>query len=240
MSNINTLDRHQTKDAISMLENLISAELKEAVVRRLDFAATLNVTQQVNSYYPFLGNRAYLPRIQTTEDTLEYRNSNRGIIFYDKGKEEKIFNENLMRVECRWMKATLVRLLSKGERGIVTVADILDKNNFSFFIKQWQNEYIEIEKIRKLVFDLTNVQPKDVISILALAGIGSFGGLDKFLEIISASLGISEKHNKFLPRVRDMLYDRYNNDKFTTKQSTIHELDELMEVHAKQCLEINK
>ena len=92
-SNVETLDRHSTKEAIGKLSDELGIDVRQAKVVSFEFGTNFLMARPIQDYLMLLGDCPHLNRCQLFSNTLYYRGSgkttSREIKFYDKIAEAK-------------------------------------------------------------------------------------------------------------------------------------------------------
>lgn len=156
-SNIYTLTRSETKEAVEKLEESLGCYVRNAKVQGLEFGTNFVMRHEVSEYFDRLGSFPRLKR-ETICGNLYYQgrgkteNRDRAFVFYDKMRELKsggvaipnnIINENLLRYEIR-IKKRLERFFNV-ER--VTAETLSDKGFYSLLVGKYKSIYSSIEKV---------------------------------------------------------------------------------------------
>jgi hypothetical protein len=160
--NTYTLNRHQAKEAIEKLSDLLHLPLEFARITRIDISANMIIQYEALKYYEILGACPYFNRVQQTLNTLYYHGGNRDLqrtmVFYNKAREvsdrngiipDVFTDENLLRYESRWI-TRLPRQLKENE---VMGRTLYDERFYSKVIDLWADNYFRIEKKRIINMD---------------------------------------------------------------------------------------
>lgn len=161
-SNLYTLTRRSTQEAIEMLSDQLHTDMRPAKVTRLDVSTVLPMSRPPKDYYTRLGARPYFQRVQATGSTLYYNTKNKQQVFYDKTKEaiakgaiipDTLKNSNLLRYELRYRK----KLQSQLKTGTITASQLYDDKFYYSVIKNWRDEFNRISKINKDI-DMSDIK----------------------------------------------------------------------------------
>jgi hypothetical protein len=172
-----TLTRQDTVDAIAHLSDTLHLNMSQARVHRIDVAANLIMSNPPAHYYEVLGGCRYFDRVQTTGNTLTYRNRNKEIHrtmqFYDKTLEvearrgvipDGLHDSNLLRYESRWDKR-LTRQLRELE---ITASTLYNPRFFHKMIDLWADAYFKIDKKTNPKIDVMSTmnKPGDLVNLV--------------------------------------------------------------------------
>jgi hypothetical protein len=150
--NIHTLTRRDVKEAIEKLSDCLHTDIESANVTRLDVSTIIYTRRPPADYYAYLGNKPYFSRLQVHDDTLQYNNHQRQIIFYDKTKEAKakavqipeiLQGMNLLRYELRYTKR-----LNRQLKTDLTAGKLFETDFYRSVIRNWHEEFKTIQKIK--------------------------------------------------------------------------------------------
>ncbi len=170
-SNVLTLTRATTKEALQMLSDQLHVDMFAANVNRLDISTILPTKRQPTDYYSGLGNKAHFKRLQAAIETLYYQTDKRQLAFYDKTKEatakgmfvpETLRGCNLLRYELRLTKE-LKRQLKRPE---ITGATLTDTAFYYSMVQFWKTEFDSIKKIGATMKTDTIKTPKEAQNAL--------------------------------------------------------------------------
>jgi len=189
-TNQHTLNYFDFTTTIEQLSIELGLNLKECQVSRIDLAENILVTKPVANYYKYFGDAKSLNRV-VMNNGLEYRNTNRGIIIYDKIKELRsnqvplipLFQgQKIMRIEYRLKNP---RTISKA-LGIdkTLIADLYV--HYPKLQELWTNSFNSIYKNHDMVVfkNETYIQRDMFKKQLIIAGINNLGGGQYILDII--------------------------------------------------------
>lgn len=233
-NNLNLLTRQQTRFVIIELSGILGIDLMQAKIKRLDPAFNVPTALPARNYFPFFETKSRMVRNDSGANTLYFGNRHKQIVIYDKKKELwevhkiKIQDEELTRVELRLFKPAIRNYMnSKYGKAYLTVADLLKRDVFLDFIRLIHNEYETIVKRRSHYFVLSLCKkPNDVVILLALNGIESFGGLEEVLQIVENSKALCEvPYPEFISRLKSIIRKIATSDNFTRKFEEISKLD---------------
>lgn len=172
-SNLYTLSRQSTREAIEKLSDTIHIDVSNALIRRLDISTIIPTTFKPTDYYCYLGEKKWFRRVNYNKDTLYYSTAKRQIIFYDKCKEAKakgaivppsLIGSNLLRYELRFKQEIARQLKTSTPKA----AMLFDAGNYYNLVQQWKNEFFSINKISKIMdikkgIEITPKQLNDII-----------------------------------------------------------------------------
>lgn len=183
---------NDVKLMLDEVSETLGEDMYKASVTRLDIAKTLEVEQQPNSYYPYLGNSKYLKRLRQDDDSIVWKNNSRRLQMYDKIAEAKAKGNSIpgewqgkyaLRFEVRYLKDLKSQFSGSDLHG----EDLINSDFFHQELsKRWSDAYHSIEKLGDDI-ELGVAKTK--------------GQVSKQLEIIGAkSLG----HEKLMKLVDDL------------------------------------
>ena len=193
-SNVLTLTRATTKEALELLSDQLHVDMLAAKVNRLDPSNIVPTKRPPTDYYPYLGAKAYFERVQATKHTLYYSTQKRQLAFYDKTKEamakdmfvpETLAGCNLLRYELRLTKE-LPRQLKRAE---ILGATLIDPDFYYSIVQLWKTEFDNIKKIGTTMKTDTIKTPKEAQKAL-FAKLLQQGGqtlIDKFVADLRAA-----------------------------------------------------
>lgn len=212
-SNVFTLTRQTTKEAVELLADGLHLDMMAAKVARLDVSTVIPTKQPPTDYYRALGNKPHYKRLQAHPDTLYYSQQFRQLIFYDKTKEagakgviipQTLKGCNLMRYEMRLKKNTQ-RLLKLPAP--ITGATLTESGFYYSIIKQWKTEFDTIKKIHTINTMKgsikTPLQAKENLFAILLQKSGQ-NFIDEFLSDLKAK--DTFKDPKYYSRLKSDLY----------------------------------
>jgi hypothetical protein len=159
--NLQTLKRRDVLQAIEKLSECLHMDIRGAKVTRMDVAIGVPVKRPPADYYPYLGNKPYFERLQSTPDTLYYNNYQRQIVFYNKTKEATAKgvqipaiwqNSNLLRYELRFTNR-----LKKQLNVDLTAAILYNEAFYYSVIQKWYTEFKTIQKLKEQSFMTDNI-----------------------------------------------------------------------------------
>lgn len=150
-SNVTTIDRQQTKEAVERLSDELHLPLHLSHVGRIDVAATIPVPHPVPSYYPYLGEMRYYHRLPTAS-TLYYQQKYNTLCMYDKAAEmvakklpipQEYQGANLFRYERRF-KGRVAKSLRVPP---ITASTLYDKEFYNMIVQRWLTDFLSIPKV---------------------------------------------------------------------------------------------
>lgn len=228
-NNLDTLTREATGNTIAELSDLISVDLSNARVQRIDFSTNFITEYKPKYYFNFL---RHLTRFHRQEETysLYYNQTNKKLLFYDKIKEAKKNNmpipnefkdKNVLRYEFR-----LLKQLNKFFKRQVYVKDLSNKDLYYFLIDEWYKHYKAIDKQKnKIEVMQSKVQtPKDFDKQLLIGLVSSLGydTIDDIIEQMKHNRVFSQKeyYSRIKSKYRKMSKMRIE------REDTINEINE--------------
>ena len=155
-SNVETLDRHSTKEAIGKLSDELGIDVRQAKVASFEFGTNCLMARPIQDYLMLLGDCPHLNRCQLFSNTLYYRGSgkttSREIKFYDKiadakckgfGYPECFENANLLRFEITYKN----RLTKRFGFADISASTLYDDKFYKRVMDEYKNTYLEIKKL---------------------------------------------------------------------------------------------
>lgn len=157
-SNICTLDRHTTAQALEKLGDALHIQIGDAKVTGLEFGNNFLMRREVAAYLSRLGAMPRMCRLNINPTSLYYKGNGKQppkvFAFYDKiadaeskgmGCPEGLRDANLLRYEMR-----LNRRLSKQLGVPVTASTLNDERLYRTMVKLYQKQYFSITKTSKI------------------------------------------------------------------------------------------
>lgn len=234
-NNLKALTISDTKEAIEKLSDLLGLDVYGFRVYRLHFTDNLELKLPVENYISCFGSWGKAEKsILKNGTSLRYDTGEKGLSFYDKGKEAKLRAKvNLMRYEMKFQKN-----ISKHIKKKVSVNDLTDKHFFDFLLTKWYENYTMINKIDGLKGMTTNDlrTSKDIYNEALLEQVKSVGGKEKFIELLKSRPNnkISRQNFHSFKKTLDKLCEGY-----TEPIEAIKELDNEMILKVKEQKERN-
>ncbi len=151
-NNIASLNQASTKLAIEMFSDLMHLPMHVAQINRLDTAQNLTMSKPAASYYPYLGERKYMQRLEQGSG-IYYRNTIGERVFYDKTKEllkskettdPEILTKYLLRFEVRdYGHKNICKRYQVPE---LKLGMLCEPSFYRVMVRAWAREYDEIDK----------------------------------------------------------------------------------------------
>ena len=188
-NNIECLSRAATQQAIEKLSDELSLPMKDAKLKKLDYAVNLVMKQKPESYFPFLGESKYLKRAQF-DGTLYYINTQKKLRIYDKSKESK---KLLLRLPASLQGANLLRfelalqrkLSSQFNTSELTASSLYQEPFYMAVIDKLLQEYQAIRKNKVISLNFNAMKsPKDFWQQANADWIQKIGGEAAALSIV--------------------------------------------------------
>ena len=167
-SNIYTLTRSETKEALEKLEEALGCHVGRAKIQGLEFGTNFVMRHNVTDYFDRLGSCPRLKR-EVICGSLYYQgrgkpeNRDRAFVFYDKQRElrvggidipDNIKSVNLLRYEIR-IKKRLERFFNV-ER--ITADTLSNKAFYSLLVSKYKDIYFSIEKTPRTDIAMTKIK----------------------------------------------------------------------------------
>jgi len=188
-NNFKTLNRSTAAYSIEQLSDLISVDLLNAKVSRVDVSTNLITKFDPKYYYEYLG---HLPRYKRVDNgtSLYYFQKTKNLLFYDKTKWAKdakqpvpkeFQNKNIFRYELA-IKKDVHKFFSNP----IYLKDLLSRNTYHYMIDEWLQHYQNIQKQNNKIEIMTELikSPKDFDNQLLTGIVKSLGYeyIDKIIE----------------------------------------------------------
>ncbi len=240
-TNIHTLTRSTTKEAIQKLSDTIHLPLCKAKVTRVDVSTIFVTTRPPIDYYPFLGNKPHAQRIHVAKETLSYNTAKKQFVLYDKAIESKskgvslpmgFDGANILRMELRLIE----RLPTQLKRPEVNGGLLSDEAFYMGVVDMWGKEYYSIDKLKSISMDATKIKNakdcKDAIVGLFLQEKGI-----EFIDNLIKELKAKESFNdrKMYSRLRSDLIESLRATTTTDQNELIKELDQAVKDRLMYC-----
>ena len=172
-SNVCTLTRQLTEEAIECISDNLHLDMKTAKVTRLDIATAIQTKRKPSDYLSYLGNKPYFNRVRSTKDTLYYNTNRRQLCFYDKAKEatrkggiipNALTGCNLLRYELRLLKDIQNQLQAEA---CINGALLYDRCFYTSIVQKWKIEFESINKLKTGKYMINRIKtPKDAETAL--------------------------------------------------------------------------
>ena len=211
----------------------MSLPIKEANVKRIDFAQNFIVNQNPQNYFDFLGDCQHYDRF-TQPKSLYYQNGMRKIQFYNKIAEGKAkgqiippiwANKHILRYELRYTS----RLPYQFNTSQIQAKNLYDECFYIGMVERWVKEYETIHKNNSILDKMNMKQietPKDFMYQMALLQIKEVG-IQKTLESVEQLKAQNQfKHKEYYSRLKADIKKLCKSEALTEVSKLITELDE--------------
>ncbi|MCZ2101282.1 MAG: hypothetical protein LC107_07075 [Chitinophagales bacterium] len=240
--NFKTLTRQDTQRAIEQLEDILNLPIKEADVKRIDFAQSFTVSQNPQNFFTFLGECNHYKRL-TQPKSLYYQNGMRTKLFYNKIAEGKAkgdvlppiwANKHILRYELRFTS----RLPYQFDKAQIQAQNLYNEVFYMDLVDRWIREYETINK-NNSILDQMNIKqietPKDFIYQMALLQIKEVG-IQKTLESIEQLKAQNQfKHKEYYSRLKADIKKLCKTEVLTEGSDLIAELDKKVKQVKEYC-----
>lgn len=239
-SNIYTLDRHTTAQAIEKLSDSLHLDLKEADVTGVEFGTQLLMKKPPQVYINKLGDMPRRKRLLCAESTLYYtgtgsqqrQRQKQVLCFYDKKADaaakglimpQGFERSNLLRYELRLNG----RIPHQTGRHTVTASTLSDREFYRQLVTMWEDNYFSISKLNGVKQNVMNEiksvkDAKDVLFARLLSQSGKDVITDYLEELKQNNVF---KDSKYYTRTKNALLEIGNNPKMAVSDEDIKELD---------------
>ena len=198
-SNVYTLDRHTTGQAIEMLGDGLHVDLGNASVTELEFGQNFIVSRHVGEYLQRLGDMPRMTRSEFGKSSLYYMGKGKEkplvLTFYDKKADALAKGMalpagydgvNLLRYEMR-LKGRLPYRLGVPA---VTASALSERPFYDMMVRRYVDMYFSIKKVNKLIIeDMTKIKTAGDAFTMLVASLVRDGGkayVDTFVERLKA------------------------------------------------------
>jgi len=232
-SNLYTLTRQTTREAIEFLSDSIHININEAKVTRIDVSTVIPLKQPPADYYRSLGDKNYFKRREHKPNTLYYETEKKQLAFYDKRKEAAAKNaivppslygcQNLLRYELRY----LIELSRQFNTSTITANMLYDRDFYYNIIQQWRDEYNSIQKIKKIGFmnedKITPKEARDLLFAEILIKMGAQETINDFIADLRANDKFADPkyYSLFKNYLKTMLQAQRGQEEDLTKELTL-------------------
>ncbi len=241
-TNIHTLTRSTTKEAIQKLSDTIHLPLCKAKVTRVDVSTIFVTTRPPIDYYPFLGNKPHAQRIHVAKETLSYNTAKRQFVLYDKAIESRAKDvslpmgfdgANILRMEMRLTE----RLPTQLKRPEVNGGLLSDEAFYMGVVDMWGKEYYSIDKLKAIsIMNTSDIKtPKD--GVMAMLGVLLQKEGVEFVDTYISDLRAKKTYSdpKYYTRLKDELIKVLRATTTTDQNELIKELDQVVKDRLMYC-----
>jgi hypothetical protein len=240
--NFKTLTRQDTQMAIEQIQDFTHLPILQADVKRIDFAQSLTVSQNPQSFFTFLGECHHYKRL-TQPKSLYYQNGMRTKLFYNKIAEGKAkgqiippiwANKHILRYELRYTS----RLPYQFNKTQIQAFNLFDEVFYIGMVERWINEYKSINKNNSILDKMNTSQietPKDFITQMALLQIREVGIQKTFESIEQLKAQKQFKNNEDYSRLKATIRNLCKTDLLTEGSTLVAELDKKVKQVKEYC-----
>lgn len=205
-NNIQTINRIQFKEVVSILSNELMCDISKAKVTQLEFGANFILKNKVSEYIPLFGSCHKADRIiqamrGSEIRTLLYQSRAKlptfRHIIYDKGAECGL-DDNILRIELRYMRE-ICKLLNVSRANKMTLKLLYDQNFYNSMVKRYYNFFnsIKMKNIINISTKISTLSPKDAKGLLlAILMNDNPDRVEEFLVMIKANGLIPNKQDR--------------------------------------------
>ncbi|GAB2690801.1 hypothetical protein GCM10027037_12500 [Mucilaginibacter koreensis] len=193
--NDKALTRATLKLAVQQLSDELQLDVNTAKVTRLDVGQNIAVNNTPIAYVQLLGECSRYEHLQMKHGK-EYRNGERGLVFYDKQAEMKqrkafmpaaLANTNFIRYEARLKNSrSISRNLNVSS---LTLRDLYEPEIYRRLYQFWGKEFDSILKITDAVgfSDDAMRTPQQFCNQILFEGIKAMGGYSKLRDMVTVA-----------------------------------------------------
>lgn len=235
-NNIYPLDRHGTAQAIEKLSDSLHLPIANAKVTGLEFGRAFVMKHPVESYLSKLGDMPKLLRYHFDVGTLYYKPRGKQqpkvYAFYDKKADAAakgmalpigFEDANLLKYEMRING----RLPQQIGVPIVTASTLSESDFYRLLMKQYQDSYFAISKLKQVKVDMSNIKTvSDAYDVLVALLISQSDQrqITAFLEDMKEDKVFKDRKN--YTRLKKKIQEVINKASVTTSDELIRELDD--------------
>ena len=215
-SNVPTLDRHTTAQAMEKLSDRLHFHVGNGKVTSLEFATNFPMRYSVPMYLDRLGDMPRLVRNQFASSLYYQGKTNlKRLIFYDKQADAKakgmivpdvLSDSNILRYELK-LVGQISRQLNVDE---VTANSLSTKSIYMKLMAMYKDSYHSINKVKQLRTDImTEIKtPTDALNVFVARLIREKGidEVSRFIEELKAAnvFGDAKNYTRFKNKIRDI------------------------------------
>lgn len=238
-SNLITLNREETQEALNCLSEELHFGIEDARVSSLEFGTNFVMRYKPSAYIERMGDMPRRKKHLFSVDTLYYKHKGRSqpstYVLYDKVADARakgmtipmhFENSNFLRVELR-LQGSIARQMGVTD---VNATTLYQRDFYKKLMAKYIECYFSISKINKLNTDFMEriKTPKDAVDgfvglLLAEVGRGP-QRIDEYIEELKAQRIFAERTS--LKRVKDALAKALNKAKLSEKDELVAELDD--------------
>lgn len=205
-NNVLPITLKKLQEVVQELSDLFEVNITQSLVKRLDIACTLSMSNAPWEYLNLLIRTARFDQWNRRGEGVLFRNNMTSLSFYDKSKEtgQVLHSPFLLRYELQ------LKEISKRHRfSNLTVTDILKPDTYRKLCGLWLKEFDHIP-YRKDLSSLLRLAPNgNPMDVIILQGISAFGGIDvvaRYFKGLQYS-GLIDKQKRFrdLKKLRNIL-----------------------------------
>ena len=195
-NNFQTITRPQLIKTIEEISEHLNFDASECKINRVDVATNYELDYSPTIYFDSLGQDKYYTRQPQWNTSVYWNQTKRKKLCYDKGQWAKdkgllipleFRGLNIFRYENRLMSAFVVSEVMGKIKPLVK--HLFKEDIYKTLIDEWHKQWSNIEKIKKVNFNLTNSMKQSDIESLMIAG---------FIDAIG-----EEQYSTFLQRMKD-------------------------------------
>ena len=195
-NNFQTITRPQLIKTIEEISEHLNFDASKCKINRVDVATNYELDYSPTIYFDSLGQDKYYTRQPQWNTSVYWNQTKRKKLCYDKGQWAKdkgllipleFRGLNIFRYENRLMSAFVVSEVMGKIKPLVK--HLFKEDIYKTLIDEWHKQWSNIEKIKKVNFNLTNSMKQSDIESLMIAG---------FIDAIG-----EEQYSTFLQRMKD-------------------------------------
>lgn len=221
---------------VDRIEEEFGFSIRAGKVRILHPQATLNVDVKPEFFFNVLGNSNGYRRMVVHSTSLYYftgsKERYKTILVYDKKEQAKpnipkeFKNGDFLRFEFQFYNEFIRKITKKIDKDSITIGDLMKPETYKFFIHLWYQEYVNIQKEKQSIFDLSKIRnPKDILKQLAGEGVRALGGLIEFEKILDGMVPYINIRKREIARTKASIRKIVNDSGSTIESPLLSELN---------------
>lgn len=171
-NNLRIMTMRDIKQAIIKLSDTVHLPMNKADVISFHFGKNIITEHETSLYLPYLGSNGRYIRLEQPKG-LNYKITGRELSFYDKISEMKKRNDfipplyegkNVIRYEKRYER----NLTKYFNREMILAETLYEEQFYVSIINDWYNDYLNIQKQKKIKPDMTTIKTKEQMKMLGV------------------------------------------------------------------------
>ena len=176
-NNFQTITRPQLIETIEELSEHLNCDVGDFKLHRVDVATNFEMDYSPPIYFDYLGQCEYYTRQPKFDGTVYWNQTKRRKLCYDKVKWAKdkgivipleYRGLNIFRYENRLMSSFVISQVIDKQKPLVK--HLFEEDTYKKIIDEWYRQWNDIEKIKKVNFNLTDTMKQSDIENLMITG----------------------------------------------------------------------